>query len=460
MEDEAILDLIMHGSLDEREVARRLAKERNLGGFEATFVMVDDPVIEARVAEAHGAKAVTFWQKLKNLGETAWKDVTRTREHLPNVTKFDTAREVLRLLDANPARAGDVAMRHVAGILEPLKQEHLLLFERMLLVENMVAALRLGQLSQVNRLGFDPVSLRLYYYKIKDLVAASPEVMQALSRRRAANRLKVQELVDHGILKKDLITDVNGNIDLSRVDSYFHQQVLEKQHLDAWASGGARPQKITRGFQKARTTNKDLSDKEFDYNTSFIESEMHWLTQAEIELGKEKLLRKLGGVYDTIKEIKAEARRRGINWHDLVKEKGDIDIWTPLPESVYFEATTVTPRIAEALVNNMMGADLDLVGGEVKPADLKKELIRGGPRRLMVLPKELVQQLDSMMKPKEEGAVAAAIAGAQSSWKAYTIYGRHAISYFIGNLTGDLDPVLGGALYLQYREWLPAASSV
>lgn len=264
-----------------------------------------DPEVERRLSKARGLKRESLAAKIKQWSAMAWRAITRAQEHLPNTPKFAAANEFFRLLKNVGAAAQDEAIRTVAAIIDPLGPKQMHLFERREIAENQLAALAMGQPLRHGFKGQGQVEA--YRDQLQTLVDQTPEVQQAIETRNRVVRELVQEAVSLDLLPTST---------LENTEAYFHQQVHLYQQVDRRAaSGGARAGRISRSFQRRRVTGEELGE-ELDYNTSYVEAEVSWMTDCLIEIRKERLLRKLAEQYDIKGELKQKAK--AINFEKLV----------------------------------------------------------------------------------------------------------------------------------------------
>lgn len=267
-------------------------------------VKVDDEEVEARLQAARGVEKSSIAERVKEAAAASWRKSTRAQEFLPNTKRWASANERFRLLKVIPETAADETNRTVAAILNPMGKQQRWLFERKLLIDNLLDAVDRGE---PLRFGFkDRDAVVAYQEKLADMVSKTPEVQQAFKTRNKIMQEFVRELVEYDQLPEKA---------LGQTETYFHQQVLSRLQVERLATGGRRPQKITRSFQRRRVKGMEL-DAEYDYNTDYIEAEVSWMTDARIELEKEKWLRGLDGSEGVLDKLKAQAK--AYNFETLV----------------------------------------------------------------------------------------------------------------------------------------------
>jgi hypothetical protein len=268
-------------------------------------VKADRPEVEARLSGARGLKRPSLLARAKQYAANAWHRVTRPQIHLPNTPEFASDQEAFRQLNNFPNVVADQTARSIAGIVDQLGPQQLALFERALIVQNQLAAL---ERSEPLRFGFkDKAEVEAYKKKLDALVAATPEVQQALQTREAIRKYLVGEAVKAKLLPEAALDN----------DAYYHQQVLGLMDgAGKVGSGAAVPLQYKRAFQKARVTDIESLDEKFDYNTSYIEAEARWMSDMLSSLAKERWLDRFIEPGNTHDALKRQAKDK--NWENLV----------------------------------------------------------------------------------------------------------------------------------------------
>jgi hypothetical protein len=376
---------------------------------------------EKRLQAARGYRKPSLRQKVREaLGHL--KGVFRAQEHIPNTEEFASANEFFRLMKVTPNKVQDEAIRMTASIVDPLGPQQLALFERLTIMENMSASVKLGQ---PLRSGFESQEdVNAYRDQLRDIASRVPEAQKAIDTRKKIVREIVDKLVEYKLLPEAA---------KEHAETYYHQQV----HFYAMAHGlrsGGRPGKKKRSFQKHRVLGEELADTEMDYNTSYIEAEASWMTDALHEIEKERLWRDLMGKYDIRSELVKQAEE-GQSWQELVPE--GYSIFQPEPGNVFYRAFTVPERIIEQLEANVIET------AELSREDIRAVLALGGPKQQVVVPTELADQLFASKKGEAPHGLAALSDAAMKGWKVYTLLNpKRALAYFLRNMTGDVDPVV------------------
>ena len=267
-----------------------------------------DPENERRLQKNKGVKPSSITELVKDLMTAAFRKGTRSNEFIPTRGKrgkfLATAGEMFRLLKVQAKSGADEINRRVATIVNPLGPQQKIVFERYLLMLNLQESVARGE---PLRFGFTPEGIDQYVNQLQEAVDNTPELQKAVATRNAIKDEFVAELQEFGILPDELDRE-----------HYFHQQVLSKLYSQRQASrAGVRP--VIRSFMKPRVVVDEEAAREdkarreakegeeaevvekktvafseaLDYNTDYLEAEVTWMTEAQIELEKEKWLRDL-----------------------------------------------------------------------------------------------------------------------------------------------------------------------
>lgn len=379
---------------------------------------------EQRLDAARGYRKPSMIQRVRE-ALSHLKGVFRSQEHIPATEEFGSANEFFRLLKVAPNMAQDEAIRTTAAIVDPLGPKQLKLFERLAVMENLSASVAQGQ---PLRFGFkSQEDVDAYRDKLRAIASKVPEVQKAIDSRKKIVRETVEKLVEYDLLPKEA---------LDNAETYYHQQV----HFYMLAQGtksGARPGKKKRSFQKSRVLGEELAGEEMDYNTSYIEAESSWMTDALMEIEKERLFRNLMKRYDSKPALMKQAKEQEVSWQSLADQDPSVDIFQPEPGNVFYRAFTIPDRIVEQLEKNVIET------AELSKEDLRTVLALGGPKAQYVVPTELADQLRASQKVTPAHGLAAISDGAMRFWKVWTLLNpKRALAYNLRNMTGDIDPVV------------------
>lgn len=393
------------------------------------------PEVERRTQKAHGVTKPGFWKRIGTGIETAWNYATKTRLHLPKDIKFETAREVLRLYDEVPRIAKDEAIRNTRAIIRPVSNslEEFDLFEQYIIEQNQLHAVELGQ---PLRRGYENVEqIQARIAQLQQLTNSLPNIQAALANRNVIITSLVKRAVEKGLLSEKA---------LEAPEKYFHQQVLLYQDGKRLGSAGTlRPKKRT--FQKRRVTGVDILPERYDYNTSYIESEVEWLTDLGMEVRKQDLLDTLLQEYDRTGTLSALAEEQGITKEEVLREYPNLTLWQPKPGNAFYRAITIPEKVAEALEEHSLN-ELGL-----SKEDLGTVLALGGSMKSFIIPIELATQLDSMKAAASPNWLDNLNTSLIKSWKAWVtiISPKRFASYRTRNMLGDYEAMFAGDPYIR-----------
>jgi hypothetical protein len=376
---------------------------------------------ENRLQKARGMQKPSLLERIKE-SLTHLKNVTRAQEFLPDTPENAAANEFFRLQKNVPAMSQDEAVRTAASVVDPLGPKQMHLFERYAIMGNQAASIKLGQ---PLRFGFKSAEdVEAYQAKIQKVVDLVPAVKEAIETRKKIVQEKVDKLVEYDLLPESA---------RENAETYYHQQV----HFYALArmkGGGTRVGKTDRSFQRARVEGEALTAEEMDYNTSYLESEISWLTDANMEIEKERLFRELMDKEDIKSDLQKKAEK-GQRWQDLIPD--GYEVFQPEPGNHFYRAFTLPEKIVEQLQENVLAT------AELTAEDLRQVLALAGPKRQFVVRSELAAQLTATKKGQAPHGLGKLADEAMRMWKAWTLLNpKRALAYNLRNITGDLDPVV------------------
>lgn len=122
--------------------------------------------------------------------------------------------------------------------------------------------------------------------------------------------------------------------------------------------------------------------------------------------------------------------------------------WQPREGRHLFTAKTLPEHVVDRLISNL--ADVSAFGigkDEMHRAleTIKPQLVVGGDRYTMVIPKEVADTLDEFGDVHAESMVARLFSGVQAAWKRWVLINpRRFFKYNLNNQLGDLDAVIAG----------------
>ena len=421
LKEEAGAKPVTGGKLGQRERADVIA------GRAEVDMSVGIPEVDARLEAARGIKREGLFEKIKGSALTAWHYATRSQANIPKRDPFfATGNETFRLLKTIPRSSRDEAIRITRTIIDPLGPKQLELFSRYIQSRNQLAALDNGQ---PLRHGFSSRGeVEAYHNKLDAMVNLTPEVKRAVEFRVEAVRDVVGAAVAHNLLPETA---------LQNAENYYHQQVM--MYHAARKTSGTRStlSRAKKSFQRRRVSGPEALDAEYDYNTDYIESEVSWMSDALGKIRSEQLLDKLISTYGRTQEFKMKAKAENVSLSKVVRDDESVALWQPMPGNVFYRAFSVPEKIAEQLQS-----------GALESFDLTKDELRdvvaiGSNRESVVLPREIVDELESAKSPNEAHWIDKLNQGAIKAWKAWSTVGpKRIFSYSVRNITGDISPVI------------------
>lgn len=411
--------------------------------------------VRRRVDKGEGLRRPPIHERVRKwTGRQAIKMV-RAQLHLPvRDERWASGRQFFRLMKDVTTNGSDEAVRHVAAVVSGMSTEDAKLFRDFLLARNQLSALDQGQPLREGWESREQVEQSLQ--AMRPELDARPAVRDALETRKRLNTAVVERLVQADLLPEGAIENV---------EDYFHQQVIAYAELDRLGStttrGDPAGRRAKASFQKKRFSKEGVETlpEEFDYNTSFVEAESRWLTDAYTKLGIVGLFENfVKRVYDKRPQLveKANAAREAgeqdAKWSDFIPE--GFTTWYPQPGNIVFSAVTIPERIGERLWRD------EIESAEIDKDDLKRVLAIGAPRTPLVIPNEMAAQLDEMTTANN--VLGRADRFLMRLWKQYLLLAPQRVAaYNLRNVTGDYDAVIAGAVPIRgtsgqaIRELLP-----
>jgi hypothetical protein len=409
--------------------------------------------VKDRTTAARGVKPLNLAQKVARAATKAWHVSTRSHEHLPARDPFfASAREYANLLGNIPFRVSDEVTRTIGSIIDPMSRENFTLFNDAIVVRNQLHALDRGE---PLRFGFENrQQVEQTVERIEASVAKRPAVQSALETRQGIVDELVGNLVDRNLLPTGT---------REQALDYYHQQVLmylEADRLVTAARGAARPRGRRYGFQKKRVAGPEQMGPEYDYNTFYIEAEMRWMIDAHTNIVKHDLFREyVAQPYDKKPELLQQAaimRDTGadVTWEQLLKTlERPHRVWQPKPGRALYQAITIPDKIHEQIMAGEIETALAELTEQLEAEDVEKVLrtvlALGQPNWQVVIPEEVAAQLDQIERESnlKSDPISSFAVRSLNLWKQWTLLNPKRVGpYNIRNTTGDVDPVIGGAI--------------
>ncbi len=430
---------------DDVEILERLAIKKKVP---PQMQLTGSPEAEQQFSEAEQPAPPS--QAKKMLGNFG-KMFARQQLHIPNDADHATMNEHFRLSRQHGTIAKENATQAIAAVLKPMKgdKNKLELFTRKTIIDNLYSAVQRGE---APRFGYDLdqngnqlqdrndwlTNIQKDKDNLDQLAANDPEVTQAIAVRKGLVAAIVAELQQDGLLN-ELTPD--------QIENYFHQQVLD--YLQVGAVVGKSPKMSKAGFQMGRTqTDKALPN----YNTSYKASELEWLTDAFLLQQKKKWLKDMDKRWGILPQLKAAAKANGTTWQEELRNHPGYKEWHGEDGLQLYKALGVKEKVVADVLAGLAPS------ANVTKDDIKNITAAGGKKMPMVLPAELVEQLESMTSGKLsdvqagfEGMANLSRTVLNAAKATYQLGPQAIIPAQIRNLTGDFDKLVGGGAGMALR---------
>jgi hypothetical protein len=393
----------------------------------------DDPDIESRFTAAKGVRPEGIAEKVSSALTHIKNLATRTYEDLPAGAEFAETKQALKNLEKQKMVSLTTALKTLRGITVKSNQATHDLFTRKVILDDLAQEAKAGRDIPF---GFDKDTLAKEVGRVDAAMANSPEATAALGKRRAV----------WDAIKKDYVKaaeDVGFPVaDRLRKDDYYHHMVLDYAEVKGIVEGGRQLKTPThRGFLRRRM------GSELDINTDYLEAETEVMSQMLYDIERNKTIKKIGDVYNTATQVRAEAKAAGLeDWHDAIPD-GEVT-WQPREGNSLFAAWTIPERIVDDL---LAGNDIDLAKlaeRYEKATEAGKQgnvMALGAKRPEWVVPEALAKTLDNLTQKRPLGPVAKLVKATQTGWKVWTLISpRRVVKYNLRNMTGDADAAFVG----------------
>lgn len=398
--------------------------------------------MDRRMNEQVPMKKAGFIESCKECFVGIGKAITRTRRHVRRTEENAPFLDLLRTFEEGPKAAQDEALRVVASIVDPMTPNEVSLFERKLMLDNLIYAISQGQ---PLRFGAEsPSEIANHLDEVNQAITAFPRIQEAINIREQFRQNIVRRLVDADLLGEEVID--NG--------AYFHHQIQDRVAAQKSGSLTANPARVVKSFRKKRVEGVESLGEKYDPNVSYVEAEAEWMADALFDLSKEQFLGDVKRIYDRRDEIQAEIGEDG-DLETAVRRDDSLMTWSPEPGNMFYRAHTVAEKIAA-----------DLEAGVIEEAEITKDDIRAtyvvaAKRPAMVLPVEVAEELHSMTRPEVNSTtniLSDFSKGVLGLWKRYTLFLRPKgiIPYQIRNMTGDIDVVIAANPQIIGKMWQAA----
>jgi hypothetical protein len=344
--------------------------------------------------------------------------------------------DILRRFESSAVAAKAKTVEHLHGLTATFGPKSLDIFTRKIILDDLMNEADKGRGLPF---GYTPEALRQDHDAVSKIVDTHPDINAAVKRRADVNKALVMELVDNdlmpveSVLKPEALEHYQKTGKYSSDDintAYFRHQVLIFANAKRWAgvstAGDVRNKQ--RGWQKGR------EGSEKDFNSNFLEAEFEVFSQSLKELATKKTLDEVLTLNDLVPELKAQAKKEGKEWKELIPD--DHVIWQPEKGSMFFRGQTMPEQVVNKFISeNPHFADI--------AKKFRNVTILGGKKTEVVIPEGLAKTLDSLRTDRESATLDTINQKMLGAWKIWTLLSpRRAIKYSLNNLSGDLDAAI------------------
>lgn len=359
---------------------------------------------------------------------------TRHFPELENVSYADKrTADILRRFESSAVAAKAKTAEHLHGLTATFGPRKMDIFTRKVILDDLMNEADKGRGLPF---GYSPETLQRDHATVSRLVDANPDISAAVQRRADVNKALVMDMVANDLLPVESVLkpaaleryQKTGKYSSDDINTaYFRHQVLEYANARRWAgvstAGDVRNKQ--RGWQKSR------EGSEKDINTNFLEAEFEVFSQGLKELATKKTLDEVLTLNDLAPELKAQAKKEGTEWKELIPETHTI--WQPERGSVFYRGQTLPEQIVtKFLAENPHFADI--------AKKFKEVTILGGKKTETVIPKGLAKTLDGLRTDRDSATLDTVNQKMLAGWKVWTLLSpRRAIKYNLNNMSGDFD---------------------
>jgi len=395
-----------------------------------------DADVRKSMEEARGIEPLPFTERAKQAITNIKNQVTRKFPDLDD-RKYPELADRLRVLSEARDYADGNADAIIRDNIKDLSQQEYNEFSNKLILEDIKRGLENG-LYTTNDLPFNLTPQKLDN-ALKQLSPAeltakgfgetSRRIEDAIQKRNDAFRSVKQRSVDLGILPPTIMND----------DRYFHHQVLYYMNMqDAIRAGktGVRLGKksYTIGRQK---------DSLSDFNTEYAQAEFEVLSDMVEDQQKAEFIKYVESL-DLTPQLKAEALAQNLPQDRKTLQKLMPDThepWQPKEGNNFYKVFTIPERIVNEILKSQDAVDVGL-------DDINEALAVGGPKRELILPKDITKTLDEFGKKTAPDNVLHKFSQlTNKAFKTLALFmPSRATNYMLTNAFGDADVVMAYAL--------------
>ena len=245
--------------------------------------------VRSRIDKSEGIKKLPLSTRLATWVQRQAVKMVRSNLFLPERDEsLESARQFFRLVKEATKRGAEDGIAHVSQPLTPLAKEDLPLFRDYVAIRNELHNLETRNTVHEGWVepGEEPDKVRIKERIEGSLLKMRAEIekrglVPAFEKRAELNAELTDRLVVAKLINRDALADP---------EDYFHQQVIMYAEADLLSSVTVASDPSGRKFKPAFAMARHSADKvellppEFNYNTSYIEAEARWVTDAYIKL--------------------------------------------------------------------------------------------------------------------------------------------------------------------------------
>lgn len=370
----------------------------------------------AKVPKESGLqKSLDFLEEFKNKS-------TRAYQHLPPGARFAEAHLTLDMTKKAVSYAQDYTARNIGVIVKNLNKQSFDLFRRQVFLRDMIESVNRGESLSFK---FNEKTLAREVSRANAEMAKYPEVAKALEVRGDIFSKVRNNLIDAA--KKA------GRDDLAEAftrEDYVRHQVLAYVEMDRIQKGGKLQKPRNQSYMKART-----GESELPYLTDYIEAEHSVMSRMIHDTVIYDTLAKLRENYDISRQVRKQAREKGIPFERNIPE-GHV-AWSPTEGNVFYMADSLPAKLAKEIASGVLD-DMGVVREKLR------KIPAAGKRETWVIPEELAKTLNEFRteSPSLTGKFAKNLnRGVKMN---YLSNPRRIFKYNVRNVSGDADPAFVG----------------
>ena len=393
-----------------------------------------DSALEERFSNAEkGVPKIGVVTKVVDNAKAVVHSITRKYPTLPEGKAFAQANLILRKLEAEQNASAEISVRNIDTIVKDLSVDDFKIFQRLIILRDLKTDMDAGR---PLTLGFSKETLTKELASLEEIAQNNPVILEALKNRKEMVESVLNELVEYGILDKELI-DANPD--------YFHHQVL------LYAEGRAGSTTTSELSKPQSNYSKKRLGTELDINANYLQAENAYLVQAYNDIAVAKAIKEFDTHYNIIEKTKADyLAENGTleGWEKSIPE--GYSLWQPDKGNVFYTGKTITESaMNEIMVKFTERIDVESIKGDnaqlVKSImeELSDGLMVGGKKPQMLLPDEIVKTLTNLRPQADKNAGMILVQKLVRGWKKWILLNpKRVVKYNLNNMSGDLDAVI------------------